>query len=364
MVHVFFGKRDQHGCGFRWRPSPAARSSPHSTVPPVEAAGPPLGIVDAVGLHLHAVGLQGERPILVGTSLLSDNERQICGWSAEKLADGARQMHFPATKPILGCLPVMILAIQKALRRRTMRKPMPNPFQNRQPYIGSNADIRTPQREAYQALVDFASNPERLNVKWASSLPVGCGKSGCITLAPFAFRANRVLVVAPGVSIAEQLAADFNPSNGEMFYQKCCVITGPPYPEPVEIRGTTTNRTDLEEAHVVITNIQQLQGNANRWLQVLPTDFFDVILFDEGHHSVAESWETLKARFPVVFELLTSAPLHYGRMARSWPPNPLLLPHLPRDSRRLCQASEGGPAKPPDTPLRSPRGRSGDRSRT
>jgi len=27
-------------------------------------------------------------------------------------------------------------------------------------------------------------------------------------------------------------------------------------------------------------------------------DYFDLILFDEGHHSVAESWETLRTRFP------------------------------------------------------------------
>jgi superfamily II DNA or RNA helicase len=175
---------------------------------------------------------------------------------------------------------------------------MPNPFQNRQPNIGSNRHIRTPQREAYQALVDYASNPEDTEREVGIVLPVGCGKSGCITLAPFAFRSNRTLVVAPGVNIAGQLVADFNPTNAEMFYQKCQVLTGMPYPEPVEIRGTMTNRADLDEAAVVITNIQQLQGDANRWLQALPRDYFDLILFDEGHHSVAESWETLKAQFP------------------------------------------------------------------
>ena len=30
----------------------------------------------------------------------------------------------------------------------------------------------------------------------------------------------------------------------------------------------------------------------------LPTDYFDLILFDEGHHSVAATWEALKAKFP------------------------------------------------------------------
>lgn len=174
---------------------------------------------------------------------------------------------------------------------------MTNPFQTRQPNIGSNRSIRTPQREAYQALVDYASNPEETEREVGIVLPVGCGKSGTITLAPFAFRSVRTLVVAPGVPIAGQLAADFNPSNASMFYQKCHVLAGAPYPEPVEIRGTTANRADLDEAAVVITNIQQLQGEANRWLQTLPADYFDLILFDEGHHSVADSWATLKSRF-------------------------------------------------------------------
>jgi hypothetical protein len=42
-------------------------------------------------------------------------------------------------------------------------------------------------------------------------LPVGCGKSGLIAITPFAFRARRVLVVAPNVRIAQQLYADVNP---------------------------------------------------------------------------------------------------------------------------------------------------------
>jgi superfamily II DNA or RNA helicase len=175
---------------------------------------------------------------------------------------------------------------------------MTNPFQTRQANVGGNRQIRTPQREAYQSLVDYASNPEESEREVGIVLPVGCGKSGTITLAPFAFRSTRTLVVAPSVPIAGQLTADFNPSNPNMFYQKCQVLAGAPYPEPVEIRGTTTNRADLDDAHVVVTNIHQLQGEANRWLQALPADYFDLILFDEGHHSVADSWETLRASFP------------------------------------------------------------------
>jgi superfamily II DNA or RNA helicase len=158
---------------------------------------------------------------------------------------------------------------------------MPDVFQIRRPAVAGNPNVRTPQREAYERLEAYfqAVAPER---EVGIVLPVGCGKSGMIALAPFAVRSRRTLVVAPGLNIASQLAADFDPTNPNMFYQKCRILDGAPFPEPVMIRGTTTNRADLEEAEVVVTNIQQLQGDQNRWLQSLPPDFFDLILFDEG----------------------------------------------------------------------------------
>ena len=172
-----------------------------------------------------------------------------------------------------------------------------NPFQTREPSISGNPRLRAPQQEAYAELASFAGNPDEQEREVGIVLPVGCGKSGCITIAPFAFRATRTLVVAPGIKIAQQLHDDFDPARQDMFYIKCGVLNGQPYPEPAEIRGATTNRTDLEEADVVLTNIHQLRGDENRWLQNLPDDFFDLILFDEGHHNVAQSWNTLKAKF-------------------------------------------------------------------
>jgi DNA-binding transcriptional MerR regulator len=111
-----------------------------------------------------------------------------------------------------------------------------------------------------------------------------------------------------------------------MFYLKTGVLQGPPYPEPAEIRGTTTNRGDLDEAEVVVTNIQQLQGGENRWLASLPDDFFDLILFDEGHHSVAATWESLREKFPTARIVnLSATPLRAdgqrmaGRIIYSYP---------------------------------------------
>ena len=173
-----------------------------------------------------------------------------------------------------------------------------NPFQIRAPSIIGNPRLRTPQREAFGKLTEFVGDTNEQEREVGIVLPVGCGKSGCITLAPFAFRATRTLVIAPNVKIAQQLHDDFDPARQDMFYIKCGILNGQPYPEPAEIRGQTTNQADLEEADVVLTNIQQLQGEENRWLQNLPDDFFELILFDEGHHNVAQSWNTLKAKFP------------------------------------------------------------------
>lgn len=167
--------------------------------------------------------------------------------------------------------------------------------------------LRTPQREAYSALAEFGAFPQTEEREVGIILPVGCGKSGCITLAPFAFKATRTLIVAPGLKIASQLRNDFDPTKPDMFYQKCKVLSVSQYPEPAEIRGRTTNRSDLDEADVVITNIQQWQGEENRWLQQLPSDFFDLIVFDEGHHSVATSWKILKEKFPTAWIVNFSA---------------------------------------------------------
>ena len=171
-------------------------------------------------------------------------------------------------------------------------------FWELRPNIDTNNELRVPQREGFERLREHYDS-ETAETEVSVVLPVGCGKSGLITISPFAVGANRVLVVAPYVKIAQQLYAAFDPTSGDkFFYLARRVLSGGPFPEPVEIRGTTTNRGDLDEADVVITNIDQLQGEDNRWLSQLPGDYFDLILFDEGHHAVAQSWETLRNAFP------------------------------------------------------------------
>jgi len=172
-------------------------------------------------------------------------------------------------------------------------------FKTLSPKIAGNENLRVPQREGYEHIASHFAEPDAQR-EVGIVLPVGCGKSGLMTIAPFATSSVRVLVIAPSVRIAKQLLdKDFNSTSEELFYKKCAVLDdGTTYPEVAEIRGTSSNKADLEDADVVITNIQQLQGTENRWLTALPKDYFDLILVDEGHHNVAASWELLRQTFP------------------------------------------------------------------
>jgi len=174
-----------------------------------------------------------------------------------------------------------------------------NAFQKIKPQISGNKKLRTPQREGFEQIVLHYSNPAAER-EVGIVLPVGCGKSGLMTIAPFAVASVRVLVIAPSVRIAKQLLdKDFNSTSEELFYKKCAVFSdNETCPEVAEIRGGSSNVADLDDADVVITNIQQLQGADNKWLTKLPQDFFDLILVDEGHHNVAASWDLLRKSFP------------------------------------------------------------------
>ena len=74
-------------------------------------------------------------------------------------------------------------------------------FERQTAHVSGNQQLRRPQRESYEAIDEhFKGNAAENEV--GIVLPVGCGKSGTITITPFATRATKVLVIAPGLRIA------------------------------------------------------------------------------------------------------------------------------------------------------------------
>lgn len=162
--------------------------------------------------------------------------------------------------------------------------------------IATNNDLRDPQRLGHAAAVEhFAVDDARA----VEQIPVGCGKSGLITLLPFGCAGGRVLIIAPNLTIRDQLAAAFDVTKpATCFYTRFNVLDDVTKGPWVAVLDAAANLGDLDEAHVVVTNIQQLAAGGGRWLAGLPQDYFALIIVDEGHHNVAPSWQDVFDHFP------------------------------------------------------------------
>lgn len=165
--------------------------------------------------------------------------------------------------------------------------------------IESNQNLRVPQRDGWLSIRDHYNNNIGAERFVGIVLPVGCGKSGLISVTPYALQAQRVLVIAPGTRIRDQLGADMKSSSATNFYERCSVLSwNAEYPETVVVASGTVNHDDIKNADIVVSNIQQIAGEENRWLDECENDFFDLILVDEGHHNAAASWQQVFNRFP------------------------------------------------------------------
>ncbi|MCY1220226.1 hypothetical protein D9M72_322320 [compost metagenome] len=78
---------------------------------------------------------------------------------------------------------------------------------NQEAEIVDNPHLRIPQRAGWAAIRDHFSRLGATS-EVGIILPVGCGKSGLISITPFALNAVRVLVIAPGTKIRDQLLND------------------------------------------------------------------------------------------------------------------------------------------------------------
>ena len=163
-------------------------------------------------------------------------------------------------------------------------------FHETQVKIYGNGNLRVPQSEGYQMIIDhFEKSTEPCYLQ----IPVGCGKSGLIGITPFGLSSGRVLIVAPNLTIKRTILNELDISNPNCFYLKTGVLS-PPLKGPfISDLKTGANIHDCDNAHFVIANIQQFAGDSNRWYEEFPREYFRMILVDEGHHNVAASWMRL-----------------------------------------------------------------------
>ena len=126
-------------------------------------------------------------------------------------------------------------------------------FNDTEVSIWNNSSLREPQIEGYFAIKDhFQKSDDPCYVQ----LPVGCGKTGLMGLTPFQISKGRVLIIAPNLTIRENIKNELNISDPSCFYSKRGVFTPSKGPFLTELK-TGANIHDCDEAHIVVANIQQ-----------------------------------------------------------------------------------------------------------
>ena len=179
--------------------------------------------------------------------------------------------------------------------------------------IEGNDELRDPQREGYLRTYEFFRAGKN---KAILQIPVGCGKTGLASLLPLGLAEGRVLVIAPNLTIKQGLYEAMDVTNRQKcFWRKAAVLTADQMISgPLATTLDTGNITVATRSHVVITNVQQLATDVDKWLNQFPDDFFDMIIVDEAHHSAAASWQRVIDRFSnAKVILLTATPFRSDR---------------------------------------------------
>lgn len=162
-------------------------------------------------------------------------------------------------------------------------------FKDTVAYINGNKKLRLPQREAYIAAVEYFSN--EFNKEALIILPTGTGKSGLISILPYGISEGRVLVITPGIITKKSVIKTLHPLE-DNFWTNYDIIFDPEDLPVVEEYEPGMLYSSLEKCNFVIANIHKLyKDSPNSLLSIVDSDFFDMIIIDEAHHSAANSWK-------------------------------------------------------------------------
>lgn len=159
------------------------------------------------------------------------------------------------------------------------------------PNIESNDGLREPQIEAYKAVYDHLTvqnNRDHAIVV----LPTGVGKTGVMGLIPYGNSMGKVLIITPQLVIKDAVLDSLDPEHPRNFWMARNIFSKfNDLPAVIEY-DSATSKWALNEANIVILNIHKLQERLDKALvKRVPSDFFDMIIIDEAHHSTAPTWE-------------------------------------------------------------------------
>lgn len=161
--------------------------------------------------------------------------------------------------------------------------------------ILGNNKLRTPQIEAYiKAQEHFSNNP---NEDALIVLPTGTGKTGLISIVPFGLAKGRVLIITPNLVTKQSIRKTQDLLEDNFWINYDVIFNADDLPATCEYNSQTL-LSSLEQSHFVYSNIQQVHSERESALtNRVKSDFFDLIIIDEGHHAPADSWQKTLAHF-------------------------------------------------------------------
>ncbi|RMT66857.1 hypothetical protein ALP29_00106 [Pseudomonas syringae pv. avii] len=160
--------------------------------------------------------------------------------------------------------------------------------------ILGNNKLRTPQIEAYmKAQEHFANSDEDALIV----LPTGTGKSGLISIVPFGLAQGRVLIITPNLVTKQSIRKTQELLEDNFWINFDVIFSADDLPVICEYSSKTLS-SSLEQSHFVYSNIQQVHSErAGCLTKRVASDFFDLIIIDEGHHAPAETWQQTLSHF-------------------------------------------------------------------
>jgi superfamily II DNA or RNA helicase len=189
-----------------------------------------------------------------------------------------------------------------------------NYFINAEPFICGNSLLREPQVEGYLRVFEHFIVEEK-DTHAIIVLPTGVGKTGLIGILPYGICKGRTLIITPQITIKETVIDSLDPDKINNFWLKRGVFkTVRELPILIEYTPELPFEV-LEKANIIVLNIQKLQKRLESSpINNLPSNFFDMVIIDEAHHSTANTWVETTNHFNAKVVKLTGTPIRTDKV--------------------------------------------------
>lgn len=138
------------------------------------------------------------------------------------------------------------------------------------------------------------------------TMPTGSGKTAVIMSAPFLLQAKRVLIITPSRLVRSQIANDFSALSTLNKIGALRKVTGKIKVREVETVISLDDVEQLKKYDVIVSAPNSIKASKSSEICV-PSDFFDLVIADEAHHSASDLWGQILNHFSCAKQLLVTA---------------------------------------------------------